>query len=290
MRGLAEQGAGNFYFLEDAAAAAEVFQQELDFFVAPIALEVRVEAEAGAGWSFGEAIGARTWQGDGRHGSMKLPAVFVASRTSNDPDPETGGRRGGGSMLYVRLVPVGDGNGAIASFTLRYRLPDSGEVITETVSLAYPHAPSETPASTYLSAPEMAKRYAMYNVFLGLRLATRSYDAGCAAAALRATREGAVAWNAERADPDLDADVELIDLYLANLAAHDSAAIAAETALDSCPGADDPYGDDAGWGYGHDHHHGGLYHCAAGGSPSALVVIALAGVLGVRRRRHARSA
>ena len=38
MRGLAEHGAGNFYFLEDGSAAAEVFGQELDYFLTPLAL------------------------------------------------------------------------------------------------------------------------------------------------------------------------------------------------------------------------------------------------------------
>jgi Ca-activated chloride channel family protein len=42
MRGLAEHGSGNFYFLEDAAAATEVFTQELDYFVSPLALDVHV--------------------------------------------------------------------------------------------------------------------------------------------------------------------------------------------------------------------------------------------------------
>src|SRR5687767_12969033 len=54
MRGLAEHGAGNFYFLEDAAAATEVFTQELDFFVTPLALDVKLSAGAGNGWRFGE--------------------------------------------------------------------------------------------------------------------------------------------------------------------------------------------------------------------------------------------
>src|SRR5215468_4789059 len=47
MRGLAEQGAGNFYFLEDPSAATEVFTEELDFFMQPLALDVQVSAAAG---------------------------------------------------------------------------------------------------------------------------------------------------------------------------------------------------------------------------------------------------
>src|ERR1043165_427477 len=79
MRGLAEHGAGNFYFLEDAAAASEVFNQELDFFVTPLALDVHVSATSGAGWQFGEVIGSTLWKSTTGSGSMTIPAVFVAS-------------------------------------------------------------------------------------------------------------------------------------------------------------------------------------------------------------------
>src|SRR5262249_47178297 len=46
MRGLAEQGAGNFYFLEDPSAATEVFTEELEYFMQPIALDIQLEAIA----------------------------------------------------------------------------------------------------------------------------------------------------------------------------------------------------------------------------------------------------
>jgi Ca-activated chloride channel family protein len=276
MRGLAEHGAGNFYFLEDAAAATEVFAQELDYFVTPLALDVHVEAAVGSGWSFGEVVGSSLWMSTTTSGSATIPAVFVASRTSQGPDP---GRRGGGSMLFVHLVPTGsNGDGKVADLKLSYRLPGSSEVITQQLTLAYPHDPSETPSETYLSAPEMAERYAMYNTFLGLRFATRAYNPDCAAAALQATRASAAAWNQAHEDPDITADIALIDMYLANLRAHGAIG---ESSLATC-GADNPYGD----GYydgGHDHH----YACSAGGNPRGLVVIALAGLIAVRRRRRA---
>lgn len=276
MRGLAEHGAGNFYFLEDAAAATEVFTQELDYFVTPLALDVKISATAGGGWRFGELIGSSLWTSTSTSGSAAIPAVFVASRTSQGPDP---GRRGGGSMLFVHLTPTGQNvDGKVADLTLSYRLPGSSEVITQKLTLAYPHDPAETPSETYLSAPEMAERYAMYNVFLGLRFATQAYDINCATAALQATKAAAAAWNTTHEDPDISADLALIEMYLANLRAHGAAG---EGSLGTC-GADNPYEDDAYEG-GHDHHHGA---CSAGGNPQSLVVIVLAAVLGARRRRR----
>lgn len=278
MRGLAEHGAGNFYFLEDASAATEVFTQELDYFVTPLALDVTITAAAGGGWRFGEVIGSTLWTATSTNGSAAIPAVFVASRTSQGPDP---GRRGGGSMLFIHLTPTGNNvDGKVADLELSYRLPGTSEIITQQITLAYPHDPAEVPAETYLSAPEMAERYAMYNMFLGLRFATRStdYDYGCAISALQRTRTAAEAWNATHEDPDITADLALLDMFIANLEANGG--VAYDDSLAQC-GADGLY-DDGGYHGGHDHHHG----CAAGGNPRALVVIALAGVLAVRRRRR----
>lgn len=282
MRGLAEHGAGNFYFLEDAAAATEVFTQELDYFVEPLALDVRVQAAAGGGWRFGEALGSSLWTGSLTEGSMRVPAVFLSSRTSQAAE---GGRRGGGSMIFIELTPTGANvDGKVAELYLTYRLPGTTETITEHITLAYPFDPAETPAETYLSKPEMAERYAMYNLFLGLRIATNAYDRSCAAAALEAARANAVTWNATREDPDIAADIELIDLYLANLAEHGTA-YAADLA--SC-GFDDIYTNDPSYGggyhgHGDDHVHG----CSATGNSSRGLVIVLIGLaFAVRRARR----
>ncbi len=280
MRGLAEHGAGNFYFLEDAAAASEVFNQELDYFVTPLALDVRVEATAGGGWTLGEVVGSTLWSGSTGSGSMRVPAVFVASRTSQGPDPETGGRRGGGSTIFINLTPTQDNvDGKVADIKLSYRLPGSTETVTETITLAYPADGTETPAETYLSRPEMAERYAMYNVFLGLRFATRAYDRSCAAAALSATRANAMTWNATHEDPDIAGDIQLIDMYLANLREYGTTT---DAALASC-GAENPYENEGGY-YHDDHAHMGC--STTGKSSRSLVIVLLAAMVAVRRRRR----
>jgi len=279
MRGLAEHGAGNFYFLEDAAAASEVFTDELDYFVQPLALDVRIEATAGGGWLMGEQLGSSLWSGSTSTGSMKVPAVFVSSRTSQAPDPN-GGRRGGGSMIYIHLTPTGHNvDGKVADLKLTYRLPGSTETITDTVTLAYPFDPAEVPTDTYLSTPEMAKRFAMYNTFLGLRFATKAYDRSCARAALNTTRAELVKWNTTHEDPDVLADLQLIDMYLSNLGEYGTTT---ETTLSAC-GADNPYSDDPGYyGYGDDQ----VMACSAGKSSRGFVFVLIAGIAVMRRRRR----
>jgi Ca-activated chloride channel family protein len=286
MRGLAERGAGNFYYLEDAAAAAEVFHDELDYFMSPLALELQLDATAAPGWEMRRAVGTTLWQSTTRAGSMAIPAVFLASRTSQAPDP-TGGRRGGGSMIFIDLVATGASPGRVADMKLSYRLPGHTERVTETASLDYTSDPSVTPDDPHLSYAGMAERYAMYNMYLGFRAATdlavSSYD--CAAAALAATRRHGQAWLAEHeADADLAADLVLADQFLANLAERGART---DTSLASCPQVVDgpnglPVGDDM------------VAHqplaCSSSRASSGWLAIAAAALLAGRRRRRRRAA
>jgi Ca-activated chloride channel family protein len=284
MRGLAEQGAGNFYFLDDPSAATEVFTEELDYFMQPIALDIKLEATAGPGYRFDEAVGSRLWSGRSTSGAMQIPAVFVASRTTQSGEQ---GRRGGGSMIFVHMTPVTRNTGRVANLSLSYRTPSSPERISQSVALDYTSDPQDAPEQPYLSTPEMAERFAMYNVFLGLRAATRT-GGDCAVAVLEATRTSGAAWNRLHEDPDLAADLVLVDQYIANLAAHGADA---ERAPSACATASDPY-NPPGMPVDHEPYPRRPLACSAGGAADGVPVVlgAIAGVslAGARRRRRRR--
>jgi MYXO-CTERM domain-containing protein len=251
-----------------------VFQQELAYFASPIALDIQIDAVAGSGFQFGEVVGSTMWQSSTSSGSMHIPAAFVASRTGPAPDPGTGGRRGGGSMIFIKVIPTGNNpTNKVADLTLNYRVPGSGQVMTQTVTLQYPTDGSETVSAPYLSAPEMAKRYAMYNLFLGLRDATQetSYPYS-AVQTLTQIRTHAAAWNATREDPDIVDDIALIDHFIANL---------------NAVGGGYPYpeGGDAGFDQYPDSYGNDVRGCSAGGSPGWLGLVGLA-LVTVRRRRR----
>ncbi|HEX7843142.1 MAG TPA: VWA domain-containing protein [Kofleriaceae bacterium] len=283
MRGLAEQGAGNFYFLEDPTAATEVFTEELDYFMQPLALDIQLQATAGPGYQFGEVIGSHLWSSQPRSGSMQIPAVFVASRTSQSGGS---GRRGGGSMIFLHMTPISGNTGRVADVTLSFRTPGSTERISQTVSLDYTADPTVTPSQPYLSTPEMAERYAMYNMFLGLRAATQSTDGSCAMAVLDATRAAASDWNRSHEDPDLAADLMLVDQYHANLGA--KGAIDDERPITACPVASDPYRPIPVDGYPVDDVNPPVhYACSAGGASGGLPIAFVGLALVLRRRRRA---
>jgi Ca-activated chloride channel homolog len=291
MRGLAERGAGNFYYIENATAATEVFTEELQYFLSPLALDIKIEARTDVSkWEMKSVVGSTLWTAGPSLGKMDVPAVFLASRISQMPGPG-GGRRGGGSMIFIQLVPHTSVAGKIADLTLSYRVPNSVERITQTITLDYMRDPMEMLEEPYLSYPEMGERYAMYNMFLGLHLATdyAQNNYHCSAAVLRTLKQTAQTWGEKYAgDDDIAADLVLVDKFIANLRAKGANE---STELASCPKADDPYpgnenpNPDQPGNPPPQHVHG----CAAGGGSSSWLVILGVALLVVRRRRMLRA-
>ncbi|HYU16945.1 MAG TPA: VWA domain-containing protein [Candidatus Acidoferrum sp.] len=289
MRRLAERGAGSFYFLEDASAIAEVFREELDTFVTPLALDVELDVAAESGWRIGEVVGTHFWTGSERSGGVALPAVFLASRKSDQPGEL--GRRGAGGAIFVSMLPA-DGRSvwapsdAVAALRLRYRLPDTGERLETSLTVESRPDPGASPAAVYLSNEAMAEHYAMYSMFLGLREASQSaaylgYD--CALAVLARLDESAASWQREFADEDIAADRELVARFQANLRERGATAAAGDL--------DVVCADDGDLGYGDDVVEDDVYpYCQAGGGGGAgalsWALIGLA-LIAVRRRRGA---
>jgi Ca-activated chloride channel family protein len=278
MRGLAERGAGNFYFLESPTAIAEVFREELDYFSEPLAFDVELSVSAAnRGWSVGEVIGTRYWSGSAAGGSVTMPAVFVASRVSDQPGEY--GRRGAGGALFLTVRPdsgsVWQTRGPVADVTVRYRLPGSSEVVSQTITIAS----EASDGDLWLSRESMAEHYAMLSMYRGLREATRQaeWNHDCALGALDRLDQKAATWNSTMSDPDIEADRLLIAQFAGNLREQGASSLAADYAA-SCPL------DGSGYPYPDEH----IHYCSAaggGGSPTWLA-LAIALLIVYRRRRR----
>jgi Ca-activated chloride channel family protein len=292
MRGLAEHGAGNFYFLEDAAAVTEVFTDELEYSLTTLAVDLTVNAIAADGYRFGDVIGTRVWSSTSDGGEARIPVVFVASRTSQQPD---GGRRGGGGSIFIDLEPIAGaiGNGTVATVNLTYRLPGSPDLIEQTVVVANPNAPGEAPEQTYVSVQAMLEHYAAYNMYLGLYRAAylAQFDYNCALATLDALRVSADLFLSGYDDPDIAADLMLVEQFDANLrergAGYSEGQAPTAGECDYQPGDPPaPYPDDD---YDGDDYYGDdvYYGCSAGRTSSgALMLLVVAGALVAARRRR----
>ncbi len=231
LRNLSEIGAGNFFFVEDEAAAEEIFTEEIHTFVTPIATDIRLEVQTGGAYELREVMGTRQWETKGDSGSIDIDSLFIAHRQS-DEDQELG-RRGGGGAILAELMPVrgwqsldGVDPNVIAKLTLSYLA--HGEVLRRTTEMTvqYPHLPDELLAGGYFnaagdgSAESAEKAFVALNLFVGFRMAAQSVQAGqlrLALIGLEALETGVADWLSVTHDEDIEDDLALLRLFVRNL-------------------------------------------------------------------------
>lgn len=220
LRGLAESGGGNFYYVEKPAAVREVFLEELAFFVAPIAFDVELSFTEMPGYSVKTVHGTALWQAVPGGGSVKVPSVFLVSRTSTAPGPN-GGRRGGGSAIIAELAPTLTVAPArphpVGKLTLRYRLPGQREILQDEAVVTFPAADPGVPETAdYYSTNAVEKNTLILNFFVAFRDATglAETNARGALALLAAFQERIVPRLEGWKDEDLLDDLKILQRYI----------------------------------------------------------------------------
>ncbi len=236
MRGIAEQGDGNFYFVESAAAVDEVFTEEISYFTVPVAYDLHIEMSEGADYAIAAVHGSRLWEATADGGELSIPSVFLAHRVSHDDVTEGGGRRGGGSALMIELMPLtdeasspGQVTGDVGTVHLTFREPGTDAIIEQEVRIDYPHAPWILLRSGHFDAPGgrtdiIQKSFVMLNIFGGMRMAAEAFHELGSAEVEVAMLEGLIAavedYNEEIGDVDIEYDLALlrqfVDVLLAN--------------------------------------------------------------------------
>ncbi|MCA9545563.1 MAG: VWA domain-containing protein, partial [Myxococcales bacterium] len=226
MRTLGEVGAGNFYFLENPAAVEEVFEEEINTFLVPVALDVEMDLVVGAGYEVRRAYGTQGWRGGLHSGQVRVPSLFLAGRRRAS-DPVEGGRRGGGGGILVELMPVSDEvdpaqADRVGRLSLRWTDPGTGERLSQVTDITNPHAPGVIPAGGWFTHGTVEKGFVMLNLLVGFQMAaslTEDGDVGSALGVLETLRENVKAWLDGQEDPDADIadDLRYVDLFLANL-------------------------------------------------------------------------
>jgi len=228
MRGLSQQADGNFYFLEDAGAVTEVFEQELAFFVVPVALDLELTLRAGASYDFSRAYGAPLWRDTSAGGQLEIPSVFLAHRESDQDVTADDGRRGGGSSLLVELAPKGsaldDVDAEVATIDVTFRDPTNDQLVEDSVTLRYPGRLGSVPEAGYFEAERLAsahKSFVMLNVFVGMEKAITAFHDDDASEETIAELDELIAavrdFNDEIGDKDIELDLELLDMLRTNL-------------------------------------------------------------------------
>ncbi len=228
MQKLSESGAGNFYFIEDLNTVEEVFVNEAETFLIPVAEEVTIEFDVAKGYRFRAAYGTRTWEGDAQSATITIPALFIASRESIDDIDPGGGRRGGGGAILLEVVPTSDqreiaevgANEPIGTATMTYTLPGGDETKTVNTTIVNPLAPGETPNDGEFESKMVEKAFVTLNLYVGMRMATQRAAAGApleALGILQPLRDNVVEWEQEFDDPDIESDLETLNQLIDTL-------------------------------------------------------------------------
>ncbi len=224
MRDLAEVGAGNFYFLEDAAAVQEVFTDEVKTFLWPVANDVVIDLQVGEGYRLGRVYGTHGFTGDETGGMIEIPSLFLAGRTDASAPIEEG-RRGGGGSILVELIPLPDGESAADPYVVLdmdsgWSDPLSGLPLEASHSIRNTELPGVLVEGGLFDNPMVEKGFVMLNVFVAFQLAAElasDSDYPAARGILEALQPALEAWLADNPDPDIQDDLIYVDLFIDNL-------------------------------------------------------------------------
>lgn len=218
MRTLSEQGSGSFYFVEDPAAIDEVFVEEANSFLVPLARQVEIDLDVFAGYDLRRVYGTKQFEVVGNSAFINIPTVQLAHRESASDNGS--GRRGGGGAILVELLPTGDAPENVGDINFVYETPDGANTVTQEVKVLSPLDPWVTPEEGHFDHGSVEKGFVMLNLFVGFQMAAERAKAGDdpgALSVLRALEQNVSAWEAENDDADIADDLVYVRLFIENL-------------------------------------------------------------------------
>lgn len=225
LRDVAEIGAGNFYFLDSPGAVKEVFTEEVETFLVPVALDVRIQVTVADGYLVRGVYGTHGWKGGPGGGLISIPTLFLAGRTDSQKPIEVRGtgRRGGGGAILVELVPlpgVVAGGNSVGKLDVTWTHP-SGVEKKQSAAIEGPFVPgSQIPDEGFFTHPTVEKGFVMLNLYAAFQMACSlalDADPGAARGVLEALQTVATAWVKKHPDPDIEDDLKYVALFIKNL-------------------------------------------------------------------------
>jgi Ca-activated chloride channel family protein len=223
MRTLAEVGSGSFYYIEDYAAVEEVFEEEVQAFVVPLAEEVAIDATVFEGYDLRRVYGTKQAETWGNNAAIDIPILQIAHRVGDDDNEN--GRRGGGGAIVLELLPTGENPGEVGHIDFEYKVPGTGELVVQAVDISSPLGPWETPENGFFTNDSVAKGFVMLNIYVGFEMAAERAEVGDDAGALSILEPLAVSvedWLASNPDEDVEDDLFYIYKFIENLEARGS--------------------------------------------------------------------
>lgn len=222
MRSLAERGGGAFYFLEDQQAVEEVFEEEAQALLIPLASEVAIDLDIGPGYALRGLFGTKLATVGTSSAHLEIPSVHLAHRTSTNDNE--GGRRGGGGAIVAELIPTTQGGepGYVGTASIRYRVPGTDEEVLQTTEVMSALSPGETPAQGVFDTDGTEKGFVTLNIYMAFAMASERAsvgDDGGALNLLRAIEGNVMTWLQTHEDADIEDDLLYVQRFMENLIA-----------------------------------------------------------------------
>lgn len=228
LRELATAGSGSFYFLDDPLALRDVFVEEVQTALLPLARNATIDVQVAPGYHLRNVYGLEDVKLSRSDAQLDIPLLQIAHRQS-DTDADSG-RRGGGGAIVVELTPdtaertvqaIGSGEHPVGviefGFDPQLVVPgvtQSTERVTQRVEIKSPLPPGDTPRRGYFPSDSAEKSFVMLNLFAGMRGALEDVQFGdpqAALAKLDALQTSVEAWLSEHPDQDIAHDLEYLE-------------------------------------------------------------------------------
>ncbi|MAT24779.1 MAG: hypothetical protein CMN29_07405 [Sandaracinus sp.] len=221
---LSATGAGNSFFVADAADAREVFREELATSFTPLATDVSIRLDGGNGYHVVGLYGVSDADFEPASGTARVPSLFLAGRRDGGDVGEGPGmgRRGGGGAILFELMPrlprpAGADPFLVGDVTVSYTDPLTGEAVEQRAAVRAETEPGEMPPGGLFADPYIEKAFVTLNVLVGFKSMTLAAEEGDWAAGL-AVGEGLAeslrGWLETTPDTDIEDDLALLERLL----------------------------------------------------------------------------
>jgi Ca-activated chloride channel homolog len=219
MRGLAEEGGGAFYFLQDVDAVTEVFSEEVSSFLVPLAEDVTIDVAVYDDYLLRSVYGSHDFQLTDQRARLDLDILQTAHREGAD-DNESG-RRGGGGALILEMLPLGDPSaGAVGRLDFSYTDTRTGERVVKEELIMSGVAPGTVGEGGWFEGATVEKGFVMLNLYVGFEIAAERSDHGDYSAAwstLNALEENVSTYVLANPDADLEDDLVYVRMFMDNI-------------------------------------------------------------------------
>ncbi|HEY3351803.1 MAG TPA: VWA domain-containing protein [Polyangia bacterium] len=257
---------GNYYYLQDAAKIATVFDLDFDYLVTPLAYDLRLKLEPKPGFRVAQVYGYSAWPVGSTAVEISVATLFLSRKEG---------------ALVARLETESDtwpvGKPPLAELSLAYT-EVGGEPVADSLTAAYTADAELNDDSVFYSVRSVRKTVALVNAALGMRGACGLYWQGDVDGARALATRTKTLLDSEAAlieDAELTGEAQEVQKLLDNMTTTDTYQ------------PTDPYGNGSYYGssYGSsDHHYGCSASRAAAASPAAALLLALALACARRRR------